>query len=109
MLFCQEEKIMGWATKYISELQNNKTISFRPHGNSMLPLIKSGQLCTLEPITDKELLIGDIVLCKVSGRQFLHIITAIEGTRYRISNNKGHHNGWCSKNNIFGKLIKVEN
>ena len=96
---------MGWATKYISELQNNKTISFKPHGNSMLPLIKSSQLCTLEPITDKELLIDDIVLCKVSGKQFLHIITPIEGNR--ISNNKCHQNCWCSKNNIFGKLIKV--
>lgn len=101
---------MGWATSYISDLQGGKTVKFRPKGNSMTGKVNSGQLCTVEPVTDHDLLKkGDIVLCKVGGNQYLHLLSAISGDRFQISNNKGHVNGWVSKNGIFGKLIKVEN
>jgi hypothetical protein len=99
---------MGWANHYIEKLLQGETVSFRPKGNSMLPKIKSGQLCTLEPIKD-ELNIGDIVLCKVKGNQYLHLITAKKNLQYQISNNKGFVNGWITIDSIFGKLIKIEN
>ena len=99
---------MGWASTYIAALLEGKTISFRPHGNSMLPRIKSGQLCTVEPITDPSTIaIGDVVLCRVNGSQFLHLVTARDGDRVRISNNSGHHNGWAGPQAIFGKLVKI--
>ena len=69
--------------------------------------IESGQLCTVEPIKDRPQ-VGDIVLCKVSGKQYLHLIKAIQGERFQIANNKGHINGWVSNSAIFGKLIKIE-
>ena len=71
--------------------------------------IDSGQLCTVAPLSDvAELEKGDIVLCKVNGSEYLHLIKAIQGPRYRIGNNRGRINGWISINSIFGKLIKVE-
>jgi len=97
-----------WATQYIELLNQGQIVKFRPHGNSMQPRIESGQLVTVTPVTN-EIQVGDIVLCKVDGRQWLHLVSAIGSDgRYQISNNKGHINGWCVKNNIFGLVIKVE-
>ena len=75
---------------------------------SMTGKIESGQLCTVKPIKDDDLNIGDIVLCKVAGKQYLHLIKAINGNRFQIGNNKGHINGWIGRNCIFGNLVKVE-
>ena len=71
--------------------------------------ISSGQLCTIEPMEDgKDPVKGDIVLCKVKGSQYLHIVSAINGPRYQISNNHGRVNGWINRSNIFGILTRVE-
>jgi hypothetical protein len=98
---------MGWANHYIAALKEGKTVKFRPHGHSMQPKVESGQLCTVEPLAGS-LEPGDIVLCTVEGRQFLHLLTAVRGAQYQISNAKGYVNGWCTIRQIHGKLIKVE-
>lgn len=100
---------MGWATPYIAKLNNGETVSFRPRGHSMKGKIESGQLCTVEPISQEdELAVGDIVLCKVRGNQYLHLIKAITGKRFQIGNNRGKVNGWIGSNSIFGKCVRVE-
>lgn len=99
---------MSWATAYISKLKAGEVVSFRPHGNSMAGLIQSGQLCTVEPYTTQKLEVGDIVLCKVKGSQYLHLIKAVRGSQYQIGNNRGGINGWITDNSIYGKLIRVE-
>lgn len=100
---------MGWASQYIEKLKNKETVSFRPRGHSMKGKIDSGQLCTVAPIQDEsELNVGDIVLCKVNGNQYLHLIKAIQGKRFQIGNNRGGINGWITANQIYGLLIKVE-
>lgn len=71
--------------------------------------IDSGQLCIVEPILDFESLQkGDIVLCKVNGNEYLHLIKAIQGKRFQIGNNRGQINGWVDTNSIFGKCVRVE-
>ncbi len=100
---------MGWATHYIAKLKNGETVSFRPRGHSMKGKIESGQLCTVEPIQDfSNLHKGDIILCKVNGNEYLHLIKAIQGSRFQIGNNQGRINGWVGTNSIFGKCIKIE-
>ena len=100
---------MGWATSYIAKLQAGETVSFRPRGGSMTGKIESGQLCTVEPIADvAELAVGDIVLCKVNGNQYIHLIKAIQGKRFQIGNNRGLINGWVGPKAIYGKCIRVE-
>jgi hypothetical protein len=98
---------MGWAAGYVEKLMNGETVQFRPRGQSMSGKIESGQLCTVEPVTN-DLRVGDIVLCKVKGREFLHLIKAIQGERYQIGNNRGFINGWIARNGIFGKCVRVE-
>lgn len=99
---------MGWAHHYIQALQAGETVSFRPRGNSMQPRIKSGQLCTVEPVDPTRLQVDDVVLCKVRGSEYLHIVKAIQDGRYQIGNNRGHINGWVGANCIYGKLMSVE-
>ena len=83
---------MGWASHYITKLQAGETVSFRPRGNSMAPKIQSGQLCTVAPVAAHEILTGDIVLCKVRGAEYLHLVKAIQDGRFQIGNNRGRIN-----------------
>ena len=99
---------MGWAAGYIARLRAGETVSFRPRGNSMSGKIESGDLCTVAPVDVATLKVGDIVLCKVNGREYLHLVKAIQGPRFQIGNNRGRINGWVSANAIFGKCVSVE-
>ncbi len=99
---------MGWAMHYIAKLKEGETVSFRPRGNSMVGKIESGQLCTVEPINSEDITVGDIVLCKVKGREYLHLVKAIQDKRFQIGNNRGRINGWITANSIFGKCVKIE-
>ena len=99
---------MSWATHYISKLQDGETVSFRPRGNSMVPKIRSGQLCTVAPVDTATLSRGDIVLCKVRGNQYLHLVKAIRDGRFQIGNNRGHINGWIGPDQIYGGRVSVE-
>lgn len=100
---------MGWATHYIAALLDGKAVSFRPRGNSMQPRIKSGELCFVDPITDHDTVKkGDVVLCKVRGAEYLHLVSAVKDGRFQISNNSGHINGWVGPHQVYGLLVRVE-
>ncbi len=100
---------MGWATAYITKLKAGETVSFRPTGGSMTGRIESGQLCTVEPIADAVTLqVDDIVLCKVAGNEYLHLIKAIKDGQFQIGNNRGFINGWIGENAIFGRCVSIE-
>jgi hypothetical protein len=70
--------------------------------------VESGQLCTVEPVDPATVRVGDIVLCKVNGRQYLHLVKAVQGQRFQIGNNRGKINGWVSASSIYGKCVRVE-
>jgi hypothetical protein len=74
----------------------------------MSPKIESGQLCTVEPVGHASIRTGDIVLCKIRGAEYLHLVKAIQGDRFQIGNNRGFINGWVGASAIFGRLAKVE-
>ena len=99
---------MGWATGYIQKLKAGEVVSFRPRGSSMTPRISSGQLCTVEPVDVSTLREDDIVLCRVKGAEYLHLVKAIQDQRFQIGNNRGGINGWVGPNAIFGRLVKVD-
>jgi hypothetical protein len=99
---------MGWATGFIQKLQAGETVECRPRGNSMQPRIQSGQLCVIAPLLLSALPeVGDIVLCKVKGQEYLHLVKAIQGDRYQIGNNRGGINGWVGLNGIYGRLVEL--
>ena len=99
---------MGWASYHIEKLQRGETVQFRPHGQSMVPRIRSGQLCTVAPYGEGTPRVGDIVLCSCGGHQYLHLISAVNNEQYQISNNRNHVNGWVTARSIYGRCILVE-
>ncbi len=100
---------MSWATEHIAALKVGTTVRFRPHGGSMRGKIESGQLVTIEPITNQaQLVVGAIVLCSVGGAQYLHLIKAVKDGQYQIGNNLGRINGWVKLGSIFGICTGVE-
>lgn len=90
-------------------LRNGETCKVVGFGQSMTPILKSGQPVICKPVTEKtKLKKGDIVLCKVKGSYYLHKISAIKnGVSYQISNNHGHINGTITKNNIYGIVVEI--
>lgn len=89
-------------------LKNGETCKVVGFGQSMTPILKSGQPVICVPVTkETELKKNDIVFCKVKGKYYLHKISSIKnGVSYQISNNHGHVNGTISKSNIYGLMTK---
>lgn len=79
-------------------------VTFKTKGNSMQPLIESGDTVTVVPTDSAK--VGDIALARVKGRWYLHLVKAINKEKYQISNNKGHVNGWTKK--IVGIVVSIE-
>ena len=104
---------------------------YKSSGNSMWPLVQSGDGCLLHPIqavpaavdvpiekTVSPIGVGDIVFCKIKEKYFCHIVQKVERpkhdepghkyhTKYYIGNIRGHINGFCHKKEIFGILVQV--
>lgn len=86
------------------------TVSFRPTGSSMVPLIRSRQLVTVAPCDPAKVEVGDIVLAKVAGSVYLHLVSAVDHARgrVRISNNRGRINGWTNYARVYGICTAVD-
>jgi hypothetical protein len=76
----------------------------------MRPLVESGATVALAPYGEgEEPAVGEIVLVKVRGVVYLHLIKAVRGRaedrQYQIGNNRGGINGWVSRRAIYGRAI----
>ena len=98
---------MGWANRAIAELADGRRAVIKPHGGSMRPLVESGARVTLEPVDLADLSVGDIVLCRVKGNVFLHLVKARGDDRVQIGNNRGGINGWTRT--VYGRAVVIEN
>ncbi len=99
----------GKEDRYAAEhLMNGETCKVVGYGQSMTPILKSGQPVIVVPITD-EITINknDIVFCKVKGHYYLHKVLALKGNAYQIGNNHGHVNGTVGRKCIYGKVVKI--
>jgi hypothetical protein len=99
---------VSWATNAIEKLKAGETVRIRPKGQSMKDKVASGSLVTVSPVLESEIAVDDIVLCKVKGNQYLHLIKAIKGDRFLIGNNRGGINGWIGFSAIYGKATSIE-
>lgn len=90
----------------LERLQNGETFITSEKGNSMIPLIKSGQEHKLAPVKWEDCNKGDIVYCKVKGRFYTHLVKAKDDVKgLLIGNNKGNINGWTKQ--VYGRVIEV--
>jgi hypothetical protein len=70
--------------------------------------VEDGSLVTLAPCAPSALGVGDIVLVRVHGHVYLHLIKAVAGGRFLIGNNRGGINGWVGPNAIYGVATAIE-
>jgi len=90
----------------LARLIKGETFITSEKGNSMAPLIKSGQEHKLAPTTWQQVKVGDIVYCKVHGRFYTHLVKATDPNRgCQIGNNRGKINGWTRL--VYGKVIEI--
>jgi SOS-response transcriptional repressor LexA len=99
---------MSWAKFAIEGLREGRTVQIKPRGHSMKGKVNDGDLVTVEPCKVEGLEVGDIVLVRVKGNDYLHLIKAIDKSRFLIGNNRGGINGWVGHNCVYGKAIKIE-
>ena len=101
---------MSWASRAKELLRQGKPAEIKPRGTSMTGLVEDGQVVVVEPIDDAKRPItkGDVVLCHVHGREYLHLVLAIRGQQpacsYLIGNNHGRANGWVGRHAIYGRM-----
>ena len=106
------------------------SVWFKSSGDSMWPLVRSGDAILLHPIKAvtadagqeglvkeaSEIGVGDIVFCELQRSQMFltHIVLQVQGDRhadewkYWIGNIKNHYNGYCFREHIYGILIEVQ-
>jgi hypothetical protein len=101
---------MGMMDSIAAKVAQGATVEFRPRGASMVPLIRSRQLVTVAPVDPARIAVGDIVLARVAGKMYLHLVSALDHARSRvqISNNRGRANGWTSCTRVYGICVAVE-
>ncbi|MEU8123608.1 S24 family peptidase [Spirillospora sp. NPDC049024] len=101
--------LMGKMDAIAARVAEGATVEFRPSGSSMVPLIRSGDLVTVAPVDPVKLEVGDIVLARVAGTVYLHLVSAVDPAkgRVQISNNRGRINGWTGRERIFGICVAV--
>lgn len=89
----------------LERLLNGETFITSEKGNSMVPLIKSGQDHKLEPVKWEECEINDIVYCKVKGNFYTHLVKSKGERGLLIGNNRGGINGWTKQ--VYGRVIEI--
>jgi hypothetical protein len=99
---------MNWADAAIEELRAGRQAVVQPHGRSMEPKVSSGSRVLLEPAEPDKLGRGDIVLCRVGGKVYLHLVRAVQGRRFLIGNNRGGLNGWAGPAAIYGRAVEID-
>ncbi|WP_371502367.1 S26 family signal peptidase [Kitasatospora sp. NBC_00374] len=100
---------MGMLDAVAGRVAGGATVEFRPTGSSMVPLIRSRQQVVVGPVDPALLEVGDVVLARVSGTVYLHLVSAVDPARRRvqISNNRGRVNGWTGHDRVFGICLSV--
>src|SRR5918912_1016430 len=98
---------MGWATLAIERLQPGETVVLRPRGHSMAGRVDDGNPVTVEPLGAREPEVGDVVLVRCRGHEYLHLVKARRGEQFLIGNNLGGINGWVGRRQIFGLATHI--
>ncbi|WP_019066749.1 S24/S26 family peptidase [Streptomyces hokutonensis] len=101
---------MGALDAVADRVAGGATVTFRPSGSSMVPLIRSRQRVVVAPVDPSKLEVGDIVLARVAGTVYLHLVSSVDlaGKRVQISNNRGRVNGWTGHDRVFGICVAVD-
>jgi hypothetical protein len=78
-------------------------------GDSMTPVIESGQRVKIEPLRGRDIELGDVVAVMVNGETMLHLVSEIDVDRGRvkIAGTSGPPNGWTRRACVFGICTEI--
>jgi hypothetical protein len=84
-------------------------VTFHPTGHSMVPLIRSRDEVVVAPVDAALVQAGDIVLTRVAGSVYIHLVKAVDSPKRRvlIGNNRGGTNGWTGFDRVYGIALSV--
>ncbi len=103
---------MDWSSEAVAALQQGRSALVRPRGHSMAGRINNGDLVTLAPCRVEGLTAGAIVLVRIRGKRFSHVvlhgILSVEGERFLFGSHQGRVDGWVDWDDIYGIATKVE-
>ncbi len=129
-----ELKLRDKRNRLIHEhLTDGRNVFYKSSGNSMWPLVQSGDACLFYPIQavtaapgdrhsiqkeKSEIGEGDVVFCRVqtSNHHYAHIVFKIQDSvdvrkkqkQFWIGNILGRCSGWCHARHIYGILAEVQ-
>ena len=99
---------MGWVKEALEQLAEQGSCQIRPQGGSMRGRIESGQLVTIKAISGEEVQLNDVIFIRWKRNYLLHLAKEINDSEILIGNNLGKINGWINKEDVLGKVVKVE-
>ena len=69
--------------------------------------VRDGDAVTVAPCDPASLEPGAIVLVRVKGRDYLHLVKARRGDRLLIGNSRGGVNGWVGPGAVHGVATEI--
>ena len=99
-------KVVNDIHEAVEHLKRKEKIARYEFGDSMMPMLISGEYCVIEPIKDLyEVNIGDTVLCDVGGHLMTHMVimksnTSKDSPYFLIGSTSMYLYGWTNK--IYG-------
>lgn len=104
----EEIKVVNDINEAVKELKKGNEIARFEFGNSMYPILKSGEYGVVVPIDIYNVNIGDAVLCEVNGQLMTHMVmmvsdSACDGRYVLIGNTWMQFYGWTNK--VYGGVI----
>jgi hypothetical protein len=91
----------------IERLQCGEPVTVQPRGHSITGKVNDDDRVTAELLGQRAPEVGDIVLVRCRGHEYLHLVKARRGDRFLIGNNRGGINGWASRRQIFGLATHI--
>ena len=91
----------------LKHLKNNEQVARFEYGESMYPILKSGEYCILTPIKNlSDVNVGDAVFCNVNGYYMTHMVilkseSAYDKPKFLIGDTRFNFYGWTDE--IFAK------
>jgi len=105
-------RVPNWAAHAVEELRAGREVQVRPRGHSMQGQINDGDLITLEPIQASKLQADDIVLARVRGRRYFHLVLhqvlECEAEQLLIGSRNGRIDGWIHVNDVLGRMMTID-
>jgi len=91
-----------------------KSLRFQARGISMAPLVRDGDILTVEPVTAPQLGVGDLALFRrgpeaVVAHRVIRIEAGPQGRRFLMQGDAvPHPDGWIAEEAIYGRVSALE-